>query len=60
VFAATDAGKAIASVVFTFGPALCAKVFDRHDVAAEHVNVPAGTQPVLDSLDAILAELRKR
>lgn len=58
IFAATPAGKAISSVVFTFGPALCAKVFDRSS-NADQAAAAGGSQAVLDRLDAILAELRK-
>ncbi|HEY3242248.1 MAG TPA: potassium channel family protein [Phycisphaerae bacterium] len=57
VFASTQTGKAVAAVVFTFGPSLTAKVFDRPR------NEPAALEnalaPVVARLDAILAELRR-
>ncbi|NUP99997.1 MAG: two pore domain potassium channel family protein [Armatimonadetes bacterium] len=55
IVARTDMGKAVAAVVMTFGPALCAQVLDRPGNSQ-----PApGLQPVVDKLEAILSELRK-
>jgi hypothetical protein len=56
IFAKTDVGKAVSSLVFTFGPALCAKVFDRP--AAPPPTFQPALQAVTDKLDAILVELR--
>ncbi len=58
VFAMTSTGKAIASVVFTFGPALCAKVFDRPHLESQPAQ--PGIKVIIDRLEAILAELRRR
>lgn len=59
VFAQTQTGKSIASVVFTFGPALCARVFERTtpDEARAAAELP---QAVIGRLDAILAELQNQ
>jgi hypothetical protein len=57
VFAVTQAGKVVASVAFTFGPALCAQAFDRASPGgSEH---PTGEPAVVEKLQAILAELQK-
>ena len=63
VFARTDAGKAIASFLMTFGPALAASVFD--PPAGEEAAAPAASPEALEvqrailmRLDAILGELR--
>lgn len=49
IFAKTPAGQAIATAIMTVGPAMAAKALDP----------PAGqqTDPVVEKLDAILAEL---
>ncbi len=54
IFAKTDYGKVISSVVCTFGPSLCARVFDRPALSA-----PPAAGAVLEKLDAILNELRR-
>ncbi|MCS6860822.1 MAG: potassium channel family protein, partial [Abditibacteriales bacterium] len=58
IFARTDVGKAISSLVMTFGPALCAQVFDRP--TPQRAPIPSSElQAVIERLDAILAELRQ-
>lgn len=62
VFARTDAGKAIASFIMTFGPALAAAALD--PPAGEEAAAPAAPEAlevqraILERLDAILGELR--
>ena len=64
VFARTDAGKAIASAVMTFGPAMSAAILeppkDERDAAAALEAAPAiaAQNAVVDKLTAILDELR--
>lgn len=55
-FAQTEAGKAIASFVQTFGPSLAASALDSPTAAEEQ---RATEQAMLDRLDAILEELRR-
>lgn len=64
VFACTEAGKAIASAVMTFGPSLSGGVFERAAGVPPRVH---GAEPapaaavgavIVEKLDAILAELR--
>ena len=65
VFARTPAGKAIATALMTFGPALAAAVLDPPKAAHD---TPAPVDPkllevqraIVDKLDAILGELRTR
>jgi voltage-gated potassium channel len=67
IFAVTPAGKAIASAVMTFGPALSGGIFD----ARREPERPAGDanaaadllaiqRVIVDKLDAILGELKAR
>jgi hypothetical protein len=58
IFARTETGKAIASLVMTMGPALCAEVFDRPEPQPAPTQQPE-LQAVIERLDAILAELRQ-
>jgi voltage-gated potassium channel len=62
VFACTQAGKAIASAVMTFGPVLSGAVFDGKGSEATAPAVPpellAVQNAIVDKLDAILGELR--
>jgi hypothetical protein len=61
IFAKTPAGKAIASTLMTFGPALAAKLFDPPSrVAGESDRALLEAQrAIAHKLDAILGELRK-
>jgi hypothetical protein len=54
IFAQTQSGKLIATLVMTLGPALTGRALDLPEKPE-----PASTE-VLDRLDAILAELRRR
>ncbi len=56
VFPATQAGRAIATLVMTVGPALSGEVLDPPHRA--HGASDAGQQMMIDRLDAILQELR--
>jgi hypothetical protein len=62
VFACTPAGKAIASAVMTFGPAMSGGIFDepgtRGEAAAAPPELLAIQKVIVDKLDAILGELR--
>lgn len=67
VFACTQAGKAIASAVMTFGPALSGAAFEgKNGDGKEAETGPAAASPellavqnaIVDKLDAILGELR--
>jgi hypothetical protein len=69
VFAKTDAGKAIASFVMTFGPALSGAIFDAPaaEKAAEEAAAARKQEEamelqrqILARLDAILAEVAKK
>jgi hypothetical protein len=55
IFAQTSTGKAVASLVMTFGPALCAQVFER---PGEEPAREASQDLMIERLDAILAELK--
>lgn len=57
MFAQTQTGRAIATVVFTFGPALCAQVLNRPQ--DERIEAQAAQSEIVQKLDAIVAELRK-
>lgn len=66
IFAKTTRGKAIGSVLMTYGPAMAAKIFDPPSVPAAPaapapVSAPApslaGNKEVLERLDRILAAL---
>jgi hypothetical protein len=60
VFACTPAGKAIASAVMTFGPAMSGGIFDAAP-SSEATSTPellAVQKAIVDKLDAILVELR--
>lgn len=61
VFARTDAGKAIASFVMTFGPTLSARALDAPAVeqAKESAEAIAVQKAILAKLDAIHAALEK-
>jgi voltage-gated potassium channel len=64
VFAVTQAGKAIASAVMTFGPAMSGAIFD--EARGTGTGEPVAAAPellaiqrtIVDKLDAILGELR--
>jgi hypothetical protein len=58
VFAVTPAGKAIASAVMTFGPAMSGAVLDGPKEAAGSDEAVAVQRAIVDKLDAILGELR--
>jgi voltage-gated potassium channel len=60
VFACTPAGKAIASAVMTFGPAMSGGIFDdpRGGGAAASAEMLAVQKTIVDKLDAILTEMR--
>jgi voltage-gated potassium channel len=61
VFACTPAGKAIASAVMTFGPAMSGGIFDDGASGQAAVAPPellAVQQAIVDKLDAILGELK--
>jgi voltage-gated potassium channel len=63
VFACTPVGKAIASAVMTFGPAMSGGIFDdagpsKGEPAAAPAELLAVQKAIVDKLDAILAELR--
>ena len=56
IYAQSQEGKIISSVVMTFGPALCAKAFDRPDSRYSSL---ADTDAIVQRLDAILTELKQ-
>ena len=58
IFAQTQAGRAIATLVMTVGPALTNELLDPPHRAATASDV--GQQMMIERLDAILEELRKR
>jgi hypothetical protein len=62
VFACTPAGKAIASAVMTFGPAMSGGIFDEPGSQGEPIAAPAELiavqKVIVDKLEAILGELR--
>jgi voltage-gated potassium channel len=62
VFACTPAGKAIASAVMTFGPAMSGGIFDDSGSSDVPPSAPAELlavqKAIVDKLDAILGELR--
>jgi voltage-gated potassium channel len=63
VFAVTQAGKAIAAAVMTFGPALSGAIFDKPETPSAEASglspqLVAVQSAILEKLDAILAELR--
>jgi voltage-gated potassium channel len=62
VFAVTQAGKAIASAVMTFGPAMSGAIFETPasgaDAPAVAPEMLAIQKTIVDKLDAILGELR--
>jgi hypothetical protein len=60
VFAVTPAGKAIASAVMTFGPAMSGAIFDEPKAAGEAAapELVAIHKTIVDKLDAILTELK--
>jgi hypothetical protein len=62
VFARTDAGKAIASFVMTFGPALSGAILDAPaaEKAAEEAEALAVQKAILARLDAIHAALAEK
>jgi voltage-gated potassium channel len=62
IFAETDAGKAIASFVMTFGPALSGAALDppAHEKAAEGAESVEVQKAILAKLEAIHTELKAR
>lgn len=62
IFAKTDAGKAIATAIMTVGPAMAAKALDptARQQDEEAKKALAVQQAMVDKLDAILTELKKR
>jgi hypothetical protein len=62
IFAKTDTGKAIASTLMTYGPALAARVFDvpheAKDRAAEGERSEATLRDIASKLELILQELQ--
>jgi hypothetical protein len=60
VFARTPAGKAIASAIMTFGPAMSGALFDppRAERAADDGAAAQFRSAIVEKLDSILAELR--
>ncbi len=62
VFACTPTGKAIASAVMTFGPAMSGGIFDEPGSSGGDAPAPpellAVQKAIVDKLDAILGELR--
>jgi len=58
IFAQTQAGRAIATLVMTVGPSMTGELLDPPHRAATASDV--GQQMMIDRLDAILEELRKR
>jgi len=64
IFAQTAGGKAVGSLLMTYGPALAARALDAPDVAAPKAAQPAldpaGVDAIVARLDAILKELRAR
>jgi hypothetical protein len=58
IFAQTQAGRAIATLVMTVGPALTNEILD-HPHKAEDASA-AHQEIMIERLDAILEELRKR
>ena len=64
IFPKTDAGKAIASTLMTYGPALAARVFDvPHEAAeraAEGERSEAALRGIADKLELILQELQSQ
>ena len=59
IFARTPAGKAIASAVMTFGPAMSGAMFEGPDDApAAAPELLAIQKTIVDKLDAILGELK--
>ena len=61
IVAKTHLGKAVGSLVMTFGPALCAMALDRPDIAPMGTDAEPRTDmaPLLAKMDAILAELQR-
>jgi len=58
IFAQTQAGRAIATLVMTVGPSMTGELLDPPHRAATASDV--GQQMMIDRLDAILEDLRKR
>ena len=59
VFACTPAGKAIASAVMTFGPAMSGGIFEANvDSGPASPEMVAVQKAIVDKLDAILTEMR--
>jgi len=62
IFPKTEAGKAIASTLMTYGPALAARVFDVPNEAKERVvegeRSEAALRGIADKLESILQELQ--
>ena len=64
IFPKTEAGKAIASTLMTYGPALAARVFDvpneAKERAAEGERSEAALRGIADKLELILQELQSQ
>jgi voltage-gated potassium channel len=67
IFAKTEGGKAVGSLLMTYGPALAARALDPPGAPASIPGAPpasetnsAGTDAIVARLDAILQELRAR
>jgi len=64
IFAKTEAGKAIASALMTYGPALAARVFDQpneaKERAAESERSEAALRDIAGKLELILQELQSQ
>lgn len=64
IFAQTPGGKAVGSLLMTYGPALAARALDAPGAAAPPAPEPAldraGVDAIVARLDAILKELRAR
>lgn len=64
IFPKTEAGKAIASTLMTYGPALAARVFDVPNEAAERAaegeRSEAALRGIADKLELILQELQSQ
>jgi len=60
IFAKTPIGKALGSALMTWGPALAAKTFDAPASGPAPVTEEPALREVVQKLDAILNELRRR
>ena len=60
IFAKTEGGKAVGSLLMTYGPALAARALDPPGAPPASETNSAGTDAIVARLDAILQELRAR